>query len=103
MKTKPEKLKIVITRLTCIKGVDVKPGDVVNAPFDDAKLLVSIDKAKLYQDEEPKEKVIPPKIYTIDELSDLGIAELRVIGKPYGVTDNKKDDLVLKIIDAQGE
>lgn len=99
---KPENIKIRMTRKTSINGVDVEIGQVVNAPFADAKLLMAIDKAEMYRE---KGKEIPaqdPLVkYKMDELEKMDMKELQKIGKPLGVKDNKKDDLVLKILEAQ--
>lgn len=100
--TKPDNIKIRITRKTCINGVDVQKGQVVNAPFADAKLLIAIDKAEMFREEGSESSGSSSIVkYTMAELEERDMKDLQKIGKPLDVKDNKKDDLVLKILEAQ--
>ena len=100
MKKKQERLKIRITRKTSIDGQDVHPEQIVEVSVSTAKLLIGIKKAVRYRKdgEESKPDI---KTYSLEDLDAMSMGDLREIGDAYGVRDNKKDDLVLKIVEAQ--
>ncbi|CAH9015138.1 conserved hypothetical protein [Vibrio phage 150E35-1] len=85
--------------------IDLEPSPAESAPSTEPDIPEMTDSVEVLVDHVPEEapETTEPAEPTSEELMELPMKELRKVGKKYGVRDNRRDDLVEKIINARGK
>lgn len=96
--------------VTLEKQIKVQADQVVdNLPITFAHIVVDAGKGEIVdspatefeESESEKDGLITTSLFSDTELGSMSISQLQKAGEKYDVTDNKKSDLVDKILDAQ--